>query len=104
MKYQILSPAKQELINSIEYYNTKVENLGYKFLLSFEDTVSRILLNPDAWQPLSKNTRRCPLKSFPYGVIYQIDGSCIYIISIMNLKRKPDYWYKLINDNNFNSL
>jgi hypothetical protein len=100
MKYQILSPAKQELINSIEYYNGKADHLGFKFLLSFEDAVNRILLNPDAWQPLSKNTRRCLMKSFPYGAIYQINGACIFIIALMNLKRTPDYWNEIIKDEN----
>lgn len=102
MKYQILSPAKQELIKSIEYYNDKVEHLGFKFLLNFEDAVNRILLNPHAWQPLSKNTRRCLMKSFPYGVIYQMNGGCIFIIALMNLKRKPDYWNEIIKDENLN--
>ena len=100
MKYQILAPARQELVNSIEYYNKKEENLGYKLLLDFEETVNRIIDNPKAWQPLTVNTRRCLLKNFPYGIIYQIN-TYIQIISFMNLKRKPDYWKKIVKQAGF---
>ncbi|EKD90013.1 MAG: hypothetical protein ACD_32C00090G0002, partial [uncultured bacterium] len=41
---------------------------------------------------LSKNTRRCILFRFPYGVIYQILKDKIIIIAIMQLNKKPMYW------------
>jgi len=100
MKYQIFTPARQELINSIEYYNKKEKNLGYKLLLDYEESVKRILNNPKAWQPLSTNTRRCTLTKFPYGIIYQIDNY-IQIVAFMNLKRTPDYWKKIVIQEGF---
>jgi len=100
VNYQILAPAKQELINSIEYYNRKEINLGYKLLLDYEDAVDRILDNPMAWPPLTENTRRCLLKNFPYGIIYQTKD-LISIIAFMNPKRKPDYWKEIVKKEGF---
>jgi len=100
MKYQIFTPARQELISGIEYYNKKENNLGYRLLLDFEEAIIRILDNPRAWQSLSKNTRRCLLKNYPYGIIYQI-GDCIQIVAFMNLKRKPDYWKEMERQEGF---
>jgi len=100
MKYLIFTPARQELINSIEYYNNKEQNLGYRLLLDFEEAINRILDNPRAWQSLSKNTRRCMLKNYPYGIIYQI-GDYIQIVAFMNLKRKPDYWKEIVKQEGF---
>ena len=52
----------------------------------------RIAQFPEAWHPLSKRTRRCLVKRFPYGVIYTKRGEEIIIIAVANLHRKPDYW------------
>ncbi len=90
-KYRILTPARQELINSIEYYNSKKEGLGYTLLLNFEEAIDRVRDNPKAWPLVSKNTRRCLLKNFPYGIIYHIND-CMEIIAFMNLRKKPGYW------------
>ncbi|WP_201447887.1 type II toxin-antitoxin system RelE/ParE family toxin [Calothrix sp. PCC 7507] len=47
---------------------------------------------PQAWTQLSKNTRRCRIASFPYGIIYAIKEQQILIVAIMHLQRQPNYW------------
>lgn len=101
MNYIVLTPAKQELINAIDFYNEKNPHSGYKLLIDFEKTVERIIQNPEAWHPLTKNTRRCLLSKYPYGIIYQIREHIIYIVVFMNMKRKPDYWKKMIKKRGF---
>jgi hypothetical protein len=54
--------------------------------------VGRIEAHPDAWQPLSANTRRCRTRKFPYGVIYQNRAGEILIVAVAHLHRKPGHW------------
>ena len=92
MKIEFLSIAEIELKEAINYYNEQSEGLGFEFALEIEKTIERIIQFPEAWTRLSKRTRRCRCKRFPYGVIYQSTGKLILIIAIMNLRRKPDSW------------
>ena len=84
--------AKQELDDAADYYNGCQNGLGLQFAKDVYTAIQNILVFPHAWTPLSRNTRRCLVKRFPYSVIYQIEDEKIIIIAIMHLNRKPEYW------------
>jgi hypothetical protein len=90
--YDFLEPAQIELQEGVKYFNEQQANLGYEFAQEVADTITRILRYPEAWNQLSKRTRRCRTKRFPYGVVYQIRGDRILVVAIMHLHRKPLYW------------
>jgi hypothetical protein len=97
MKSEFLDIAQIELDESFEYYELQQKNLGYRFLNEIKNTIDRILYFPSAWQKITDNTRRCLVKNFPYGVIYQKIEDKILIIAIANLHRKPSYWNNRLN-------
>ena len=92
MKIQLLEIAQIELDEAVEYYNSESHGLGDEFLLDLLKAIERVSLFPKAWHPFSNSTRRCRLRRFPYGIIYQIQSEEI----IANLHRKPDYWKERI--------
>jgi len=87
-----LSAAEKELDEEIDYYNAQRSGLGFEFLDQVQSAINRIKQYPEAWQQLSQRTRRCLIKQFPYGIIYQIRPNEILIVAITHLHRKPDYW------------
>jgi plasmid stabilization system protein ParE len=91
MKYSFHPSAKIELGEAVYYYETCRTGLGAEFAKEVYSTVRRITEFPEAWSPLTKNTRRCLTRRFPYGVIYQIEDDQVLIIAVMQLNRKPDY-------------
>ena len=92
MKIRFLSVAEAELNEAIIYYDEKERGLGLQFLADFRTSLERILAHPDAWMPLSPNTRRCRLRIFPYGVIYQHRKDEILIVGVSGLHREPSHW------------
>ena len=93
MKYFFHPEAKEELKRAINYYNECGSGLGYIFQEEVQNTIKRIIKFPEAWTVLSKNTRRCLTRRFPYGIIYQIlEDKCILIVAVMHLNREPGYW------------
>ena len=92
MKYSFHPAAEAELNQAVDYYNECQRGLGLEFLKDIYHTIQNILKYPDAWAPLSANTRRCLAKRFPYGLIYQVANDEVIIIAVMNLSREPDYW------------
>ena len=94
--YRFTSAALSELRQAIEYYEERENGLGASFLSEIENTIDRILQNPNAWNPLSQRTRRCRTHRFPFGLIYQIRTNEILITSVMDLRRDPSKWQDLL--------
>ncbi len=92
MRYLFHLSAKTELNEASDYYEECQAGLGLEFAKEIYSTVYRIIQLPKAWPIFSKNTRKCLVNRFPYGVIYQILDNKILIIAIMHLNREPDYW------------
>jgi hypothetical protein len=92
MKIKFLEAAQAELDEAVSFYNREFSGLGDRFLQEVIAAIDRIVQFPDAWHPLSRNTRRCQTKSFPYGLIYSKFDDEILILSVSNLHRDPTHW------------
>ena len=94
MKYFFHPKAKEEFIEAIIYYEECRPGLGLEFSKEIPSTIQRIIHFPHSGVQFSKNTRRCLMKQFPFGVIYQFseDKNEVIILAIMQLNRAPDYW------------
>ncbi len=92
MEVKFLAPAQAELEEAVAYYETQKEGLGSQFTEEVKRTIQRILQYPEAWALISRRTRRCRTNRFPYGVIYQVRGDVLLIVSIMHLHREPRSW------------
>ena len=92
MEILFLPVAKVEFADTISYYNSQSEGLGYEFAAEVKRTLERIIQYPDAWFKLSKRTHRCRTNRFPYGIIYQIRKEVLLIVAIMHLSKEPETW------------
>ncbi|MBI5039223.1 MAG: type II toxin-antitoxin system RelE/ParE family toxin [Nitrospirae bacterium] len=88
MQIRLLEIAQIELDDSIEYYNSESDGLGNELLVDVLHALDRIKNFPKAWHPFTETTRRCQLRRFPYGIIYQILDTEILVIAVANLHRK----------------
>ncbi len=91
-KIRFLEIAQIELNEAVDYYNYEMPGLGDTFLIEVLNALDRIAKFPEAWQICSERTRRCRLRRFPYGIMYQARKDGLLIVAIANLHRKPDYW------------
>lgn len=92
MTARFTSSAETELKEAIEFYEAAENGLGSRFLDEVEAAVGRILAHPHAWRQLSRRTRRCRTRRFPFGLFYQIRPDEILIVSVMDLRRDPKRW------------
>lgn len=92
MNVSFHAAAEAELNQAVDYYNACRPDLGWEFVEEVHATIRNILQHPAAWTPLSRHTRRCLVRRFPYGVVYQAIADGIRIVAVMHLNRKPDYW------------
>jgi plasmid stabilization system protein ParE len=97
MIVRLLPAAQSELDEAIHWYAQQAPGLGHSFLVEFLRTIQLIERHPTGWHPLSRDTRRCRLRRFPYGVIYSQDEQSILIVAVAHLHRRPAYWQSRMN-------
>ncbi|PIU84438.1 MAG: plasmid stabilization protein [Deltaproteobacteria bacterium CG_4_9_14_3_um_filter_44_9] len=92
MTFDFHPEAETELLEAIAYYESCAPGLGEDFSLEVYSTVQNILSYPHAWPIVEDDVHRCLTSRFPYGVLYSIESDGIYILAVMHLHRRPDYW------------
>lgn len=97
MNVRLLPAAQSELDEAIHWYAQQAPGLGDSFLVEFLRTIQLIERHPQGWHPLSSQTRRCRLRRFPYGVIYNVDQDTILVVAVAHLHRRPAYWQGRVN-------
>jgi hypothetical protein len=95
---EFLEPTQAELTEAIAYYNSRQEGLGDRFAEEVRRSIDRILQFPEAWSPISKRTRPCRTKGFPFGIIYQVRGDVLLIVAVMHLHRRPLTWKRRLRE------
>lgn len=88
--------ASRDIEETVEWYNAKQEGLGYKFYLDFLAVYELISTYPRIAPKVYKENRRALLVSFPYGVLYQIQGVRVIIIAVLHTKRDSQSFIKRI--------
>lgn len=93
MKAQWLDAAKDDLNEAASYYESQRPGLGKEFKKAVRSALQRIKRFPNAWQPLSPNTRRFLMQRFPYGIVYHVvNKSQVVVVAVAHLHRKPGHW------------
>lgn len=90
MKIVFLPPALEEYNEAVVYYNQQLEGLGTLFSKELFEAIELIELYPQAWQLITKHTHKCPLRRFPYMVLYGIIDDVIVISAIAHQHRHPN--------------
>ena len=92
MSFSFHPEAEKEFNKAIDYYEEIDPDLGYDFALEVYSTIKRSVEFPKAWAVFDNEIRRSLVGRFPYGVLYSEEQKGIFIIAVMHLHRKPDYW------------
>ena len=91
MTYDFHPEARLEYLEGVAFYEERRVELGAVFTIEVEAAIERILQNPRSWPVIEQDVRRCLTRTFPYGVLYTIEGEQILIVAVMHLHREPGY-------------
>ena len=84
--------AGAEIAEAARYYETRSPGLGFSFLMELDDAIEQVVANPKAFQLVSREIRRKPLRRFPYSLLYVIEADRIRVVAAAHHRRRPDYW------------
>jgi hypothetical protein len=86
-------PADQEeLAAAVKTGEERGAGLGHELLQEVRRVVGMVCGSPEIGKPLGGVYRRFPLRRFPFGVVYRIEGEHLRIIAVAHRRRRPGYW------------
>lgn len=94
LTYSFAPEAREELLETIQYYESESPGLGAAFLFEVNAGLNKLLEFPKSAPVLRGKVRRKPLRRFHYSLIYSLREGDIRVLAVMNQKRRPFYWWR----------
>jgi plasmid stabilization system protein ParE len=91
-KLSIRPIALIDIDDAVAWYEKELKGLGNRFLQKLDEAFKRLSRNPQHCLIVSDPVRRILLKSFPYKILYLIEGNnTVVIIGVIHVKRSKRY-------------
>lgn len=97
MNIRFLTPADQEVGDAVEWYEQKGKDVSRGFLNELDHAVRLVNSYPLLATLIEPEIRRFLFISYPYALIYGMDGDTIVIIAVAQQQREPRYWANRID-------
>ena len=82
--------AERELREAAFWYEERRKGLGSAFMLTVDAAISSIQPTPMLYPKIYGSKRRARLKTFPYGIFFEIEGNVIVILGVYHARRNPN--------------
>lgn len=86
--------ALSEIQSSYNYYESKVEGLGRRFMAVLDKEFEMIARYPELANPVWKSFRQKTVRRFPFVIIYKIADKQIVVYSVFHTNRNPELKFK----------
>jgi len=89
---KFVTKAGYEFHESVDWYESKTNGLGFRFIDEIDSTIERIKLNPELYPTVADDIRKIQVNKFPFPVFYTIQDDLLVILRLFHNKRKPIEW------------
>ena len=93
MKPHLFHPAaSEEYAEAVKQYAATSPELGSRFRDEIERLLLAIRRQPDRFFRFNPPARRALSQKFPFGVVYLKKPECVWVLAVMQVKRRLGYW------------
>lgn len=85
--------AEADLRGALAYYAEKRVGLDGEFRRDFEAALEAVRENPLIYAMEDEaGCRYCPLRRFPYTLVYLDGDDSIWVVAVAHQRRRPGFW------------
>jgi toxin ParE1/3/4 len=81
--------AEADIASTVMWYIANHPGREVRFAAALDDCFKFILRSPLGPAKFHRYYRQFPLRSFPYFVVYMVDGSEVTVLRVFHMKRDP---------------
>jgi len=86
---QVSELAEADLAGARDWYRNIRPGLDDALLLCVEQTINRILDNPNAFPVVRHDARRALVRRFPYSVVFRVRGNRVEVVAVFHGRKDP---------------
>ncbi|MEA2237303.1 MAG: toxin ParE1/3/4 [Thermoanaerobaculia bacterium] len=91
-RLRFFDQAAEEVEEAAAWYGKRSGVARIAFLSEIDRAIDSILDAPSRWPIHLENTRRFVCRTFPYTVVYFVEGDTVFVAAVAHEKRRPGYW------------
>lgn len=92
MAYNVVieARAREDLEAAAFWYEEKITGLGVRYTDAFLEIVEILEQQAHSFSMVEGEYRQVLMNTFPYFVVYKIDGSFVRIVAVFHTSRNPE--------------
>jgi len=87
-----LSGARRDFDESFDWYAARSPQAAVRFAAAVDAALAKVAANPLQFASPDGVHRECPLKKFPFRIIYRVVDNRVVVVAIAHAKRRPGFW------------
>jgi hypothetical protein len=91
MKIEILSQARDDLIEGYWFYEDKEEGLGDYFLTCLYSDIESLKIFGGVHAKPHRHFHRALSKRFPFAIFYTVDDEVVRVRAVIDCRRNPSW-------------
>lgn len=92
LRVDYLPAARRDFDESFDWYAKRSTQAAVRFANAVDAALTAAATNPERFVTVDDLHRECPVKRFPFRIVYRIVGNLILVVAIAHAKRRPGYW------------
>jgi toxin ParE1/3/4 len=94
MHLDFFEDAASEIEADRAWYRQRSESAEAGFLRELDHAIQQVTDSSEQWPRYLAGTRRYVFPTYPYSVVYFVEGDIIRIVAVAHDNRRPGYWRK----------
>jgi plasmid stabilization system protein ParE len=87
-----VSGARRDFDESFDWYAERSIQAALRFVTAVDAAIAKIAADPTHFASPDGIHRECPVKKFPFRIVYRVVENRIVVMAIAHAKRRPGYW------------
>lgn len=89
-----LSGARRDFDESFDWYAERSTQAAERFVDAVNAALEKVATNPTQFTSADGVHRECPVKKFPFRIVYRLVEDRVLVVAIAHAKRRPGFWRK----------
>jgi plasmid stabilization system protein ParE len=87
-----LPGARRDFDESFDWYAARSAQAAVRFANAIDAALAALCADPERFARIDDRHRECPVKRFPFRIVYRVVDGRVLVVAIAHAKRRPGYW------------